>query len=77
MVGPIKLPCAHRSMCFPGYLGAMLDTIVMKPVEHLRMSSPQPRSIEPQIPNEKGSWEEEFEISGTSMHRASHVPALT
>ena len=35
MVGPIKLPCAHRSMCFPGYLGAMLVTIVMKPVEHL------------------------------------------
>ena len=36
MIGPIKLPCAHhRSMCFPGYLGAMLVTIVMKPVEHL------------------------------------------
>jgi len=69
MVGP-KLPCARRSMCFPGSLGAMLVTIVIKPVEHLHEFPPA--RIEPQIPNEKGSWEEGFEISaGTSMHRAS------
>jgi len=46
MVGP-KLPCAHHwRMCFPGYLGAMLVTIVMKPVEHLHQFPPAqiPRS---------------------------------
>jgi hypothetical protein len=48
----------------------MLVTIVIKPVEHLHEFPPA--RIEPQIPNEKGSWEEGFEISaGTSMHRAS------